>query len=212
MKHIKKNAEPTQFADWKTANPNARYKDDLCNFKDGAALTARTALKRSLLSEQKYICCYCECRVSDSNSHIEHFRPKDASQFPQLQLEYSNLLASCTKTPTGLPDEHCGHKKGNFFSTDLVSPLEIDCSSHFGYMMDGSICGLDVRGSLTIQKMNLDSSLLNTKRKNLIDYFLNIDDVDEFNQEIEYHLDEGRPKLGEFFTMIDYLHSNGQLK
>lgn len=210
MKYIKKNLEPSQFSEWKSSHPGASYKDDLCNFNDSSARAARIALKRSLLAEQKYICCYCECRITDATSHIEHFRPKDASQFPQLQLDYSNLLASCTKTPTGSLDEHCGHKKGNFFSIDLVSPQEVDCSSHFGYMMDGSICGLDYRGNLTIQKLHLDSALLDTKRKMLIDYFLGFDDVDELQQEIEDYLNENGSQLGEFFTMIEFLHSNGQ--
>lgn len=210
MKHIKKNVEPTLFAQWKRENPGASYKDDLCNFGDRAASSARGALKNSLLAEQKSICCYCECRITNSNSHIEHFRPKDPSQFPELQLDYNNLLASCTKTPTGLPEEHCGHKKGNFFSTDLVSPLEPDCSSHFSYMLDGSIGSLDERGRITIQKLHLDSALLNSQRQSLIDYFLGIAEED-LDREIEDYLDESASELGEFFTMIEYLHSSGQL-
>lgn len=211
MKYIKKNTEPEAFAQWKTENPNATYKDDLCRHRDNAASIARTALKRSLLAEQKFICCYCECEINETDSHIEHFRPKDATQFPELQLDYNNLLASCTKVPTGSPDEHCGHRKSNFFSTDLVSPLEPDCSSHFGYLMDGSVCGLDARGRITIQKLNLDSHLLNSKRKILIDYFLDIDSIEQAQKEIEEYLDESGVRLGEFFTMIRYLFSTGQL-
>lgn len=211
MKYIQKHVEPTLFVQWKSAHPDATYKDDLCNFNDQQALAARTALKKSLLEEQKFICCYCECRISDANSHIEHFRPKDLSQFPEFQLEYDNLFASCTKLPTGSPDEHCGHKKSNFFSTDLVSPLEADCSSHFTYKMDGSIGWCDERGRVTVQKLHLDSALLDCQRKNLIDDFLSISDNDELQQEIEDHLDASRSVHGEFYTMIDYLHSNGQL-
>ena len=211
MKHIVKQVEPTLFAQWKAANPGATYNVDLCNFGNPAAMAARTALKNSLLAEQKYICCYCECRVSDANSHIEHFRPKDPAQFPHLQLEYSNLMASCTKKPMGMPDEHCGHKKGNFFSADLVSPLEVDCSSHFTYKMDGTIAGIDQRGRVTVEKLHLDSELLNNQRKELIDDFLEIDDNDTLQAEITTHLDESGAVLGEFLTMVDYLHKSGQL-
>lgn len=210
MKHIVKQVEPLLFTQWKAACPGATYDGDLCS-NNNAAKRAKKALKNSLLAEQKYICCYCECRVSDANSHIEHFRPKDPAQFPHLQLEYSNLLASCTKNPIGPPDEHCGHKKSNFFSADLVSPLEVDCSSHFTYKMDGTIAGADRRGRVTVEKLHLDSALLNNQRKNLIDDFLDIDDDDELQSEIASYLDESGPVLGEFLTMLDYLHSNGQL-
>lgn len=211
MKHIQKHAEPLLFTQWKEAHPGATYNDDLCNFGDAAAMAARAALKNSLLAEQKYICCYCECRISDNNSHIEHFKPKDKAQFPQLQLEYSNLFASCTKRPTGSPDEHCGHKKDNFFSVDLISPLEADCSRHFAYKLDGTIEGTDNRGRLTVEKLHLDSALLDNQRKKLIDGFLSIDDEAELQNEIKDHLDESQSVLCEFFTMIEFLHDNGQL-
>ena len=199
------------FAQWKAAHPNAIFKDDLCRIGDADAMAAKTALKDSLLAEQKYICCYCECRVSNANSHIEHFRPKDPTQFPHLQLVYSNLFASCTKEPSGTLDEHCGHKKGNYFSNDLVSPLEADCSSHFTYKMDGSIGWTDDRGRITVQKLHLDSALLDNQRKSLIDGFLAINDDAELQSDIDAHLDENDTHLGEFYTMIEYLHNNGQL-
>ena len=190
MKYIRKQHEPALFARWKSNNPGATYKADLCNIHNAAALAAKAALKASLLSEQKYICCYCESRVSASNSHIEHFRPKGNPAFAHLQLDYGNLFASCTKEPTGNADEHCGHKKGDFFSTDLVSPLEPDCSSHFNYNMDGTIHGSDPRGVVTVEKLHLDSALLNGQRKSLIDNFLDIDDDAELQEEIAQHLDE----------------------
>lgn len=211
MTHINKKAEPLLFKQWKDAHPGATYKGDLCKNGDAAAKAAKKALKNSLLSEQKNICCYCECRISNANSHIEHFKPKDPSLFPELQLEYSNLFASCTKQPIGSLDEHCGHKKGNFFSNDLVSPLEVDCSSHFTYKMNGKIDGCDQRGRVTVEKLHLDSALLDNQRKSLIDFFLSIINDADLQREIDAHLDESVPVLGEFFTMIEYLRDDGQL-
>ena len=209
MRYINKQVEPARFAQWKLAHPRATYDNDLCGNSRGAR-RAKRDLKASLLAEQKYICCYCECRVIDANSHIEHFRPKDANMFPHLQLDYNNLFVSCIKNPPGGVDIHCGHRKGNFFSTDLVSPLESDCASHFTYMMDGTIYGSDTRGCITRDKLHLDSELLNTRRKLLIDSFL-ICEEDELQAEIDAHLDVNAIQLEEFFTMIDYLHSSGQL-
>lgn len=169
MKHIIKNSEPAEFTQWKLHNPNEPYN----NLKG----QVKAKLKNSLITEQKSICCYCECFIDSSNSHIEHFKPKDShNSYSHLQLEYSNLLASCGIRPTGNNDEHCGHKKDNDYCTDLISPLESDCSSHFTYYLDGKIGFKDDRGKKTIQMLHLDSALLNQKRKSLIEYFQDIED------------------------------------
>lgn len=121
------------------------------------------------------------------------------------------MHASCTKEPTGSPDEHCGHKKRDYFSTTLVSPLEADCSSHFTYRMDGSIHGSDARGYLTVRKLHLDSALLDRQRKALIDDILDIDSEEDLQAEISRHLNNGDVRLGEFYTMVEYLHRSGLL-
>ena len=41
--------------------------------------------------------------------------------------------------------------------------------------------------------------------------FLEIDDNDTLQAEITTHLDESGAVLGEFLTMVDYLHKSGQL-
>ena len=205
MKYIVKSVvEPDLFVSWKTSNPNATY-NDLSDPNDANARAAKQALKDALLKEQKYLCCYCECRIDDSTSHIEHFKPKAQDKFPDLQLEYSNLHASCTKRPTGKPDEHCGHKKADVYSKDLVSPLEYDCSTHFQYMLNGTIVGTDDRGKATIATLNLNSALLDIQRKTLIDYFSDFDDKD-LESEITSHLDSTKSEYGEFYSMIECLH------
>lgn len=207
MKHIIKAVEPKKFTDWKAANPGATYKSHLCNIHDPEAVKAKKALKQSLLSEQHYICCYCECRISASDCHIEHFKPKGIPAYAHLQLDYTNLHASCTRQPTGDADEHCGHRKGDSFSTDLVSPLEADCAAHFGYKLDGRITHTDHRGEVTVSMLQLDSALLNAQRKSLIDTFISLDETD-IPVEITAHLDKSRTAYGEFFTMIEYLNAN----
>lgn len=207
MKHIIKAVEPADFTAWKAANPGATYRHDLCNNHDRAAVSAKRILKQALLAEQHYLCCYCECRISAADSHIEHFKPKGVAAYAHLQLDYSNLHASCTLQPTGSVDEHCGHKKGNSFSPDLVSPLEPDCSSHFTYTLNGHIGHTDKRGKETISMLSLDSALLNRQRKLLIDTFTGFDEA-ELPDEIAIHLDTSQPAHGEFFTMIEYLSAN----
>lgn len=194
MKSINKyKAEPIEFSDWKAQNPNATYRD-----LRGAA---KEALKVSLIQEQKGICCYCECRITQGTSHIEHFKPKDLTQYPELQLEYSNLHASCQKLNDSNPDKHCGHKKDNDYLPTLISPLEPDCATHFSYEYDGTILGTDDRGSEAITMLNLSSELLNQQRESLIDYFLELS-KEKLAEELSFHLDENRADLGEFYTMV----------
>ncbi len=210
MKCISKNTEPVSFTNWKKNNPNATY--------DNLAGETKKDLRKALLKEQHSICCYCECRINNEDRnglnsfHIEHFKPKGNNLFPDLQLEYSNLHASCRINKSNDPNIHCGHKKNDEYSDDLISPLEKDCSLHFGYNLDGTITcdNEDNRAKETIRILNLNSSLLIADRKNLIDDFLDIDD-ENIKEEIDNHLDESLQEYGEFFTMIEYLNKNNLL-
>lgn len=205
MKYISKTGEPASFSYWKRARPTIGYNQLLG--------TPKQHLKDSLINEQKYLCCYCESLITTSNSHIEHFRPKAAGMFPELQLDYTNLHVSCRLRRTGDQDEHCGHKKYNQFSTNLISPLEVDCATHFEYTLDGAIQGIDARGVETVAILNLDSTLLKQKREQLIDYF--IEDVEaaglDIGAEMAIHLDTGGEKLNEFYTMIQYFSTTNSI-
>lgn len=198
MKQIVKAKEPMEFVRWKESNPSKGYMD--------LKGLEKQALKRSLIEEQKQLCCYCESLITKATSHIEHFRPKDDTQFPELQLVYNNLHASCLLTPNGDSGEHCGHRKKNHFSALLVSPLEEDCQTHFTYELDGNIYGVDEKGRETIDILHLNSTLLQSKRVKLIDAFIDIalDDDMDIKNEIDCHLDETEESLHEFYTMIQY--------
>ena len=211
MKRIFKNAQPTEFAQWKANNPTARY-IDLGNERSfpGASM-AKMSLRASLKSEQKGLCCYCESKIVSNDFHIEHFKPKDSTKFPELQLDYSNLHASCHAEPVGGSDECCGHNKKNEFNNDLISPLEANCESHFEYNTIGEIIATDKRGQETIRILHLDSRQLNASRKRLIEYFEDLED-DEYDEEISRHLNETGTTLGEFFTAIDFLHRKKLLR
>ena len=211
MKRIFKNAEPADFALWKATHPTAKYVDLRRERLFPGAVNAKNALRASLISEQKSLCCYCESKIVGSDFHIEHFRPKDSAFFPHLQLDYSNLHASCHAESIGGDDDCCGHNKKNEFNNDLISPLEADCDTHFEYDTMGGIKGIDRRGEETIRILHLDSSLLNASRKSLIEYFEDLED-EEYDEEIARHLDETGASLGEFFTTIDFLHRKNLLR
>ncbi|EAY30442.1 HNH endonuclease family protein [Microscilla marina] len=83
MKYINKQASPQKFEDWKKKN-------------NPTAWQPPGFLKKYLLEEQGYICCYCGMRIFDNHyTPIEHLLPKDKDKYPEKMYEYSNLFASC---------------------------------------------------------------------------------------------------------------------
>jgi len=124
-------------------------------------------LKRSLIKEQGAICCYCGVRIEPDDSHVEHFRPRN--NYPELQLEYDNLLCSCQSELEKREPRHCGNAKGSWFDGNLtISPLAPECESRFEYLEDGSIRPSDRNdegAKQTIAHLALDIEKLNELRK-----------------------------------------------
>ncbi len=198
MRHFNKGQAPESFLKWTDKNSNKSWDDFGIE-----ASSIKNTLKKTLLEEQGYLCCYCECRVNnDNNSHIEHFKPRNL--FPKERFSYNNLHISCTKQGDKI---RCGHKKDNTFNNDIISPLEEDCASHFSYKLSGEIEGKDKRGKETIDTCNLNSKALIEMRKALIDTFIYYDD-DLREELVKDHLDYSKKELGEFYSMIEYLFSN----
>lgn len=64
-------------------------------------MTDKKALKRSLLCEQGFVCCYCGRRLfADFNTHLEHLKAKGKKEEgkyinKQYIFDYDNLMACC---------------------------------------------------------------------------------------------------------------------
>ena len=133
MKYIAKDTEPSEFSSWKE-------KDKMAHRPKWKRVPAqiKRRVHESLIREQGFICCYCECSIDKDASHVEHFRP--VSKFRDKQLDYGNLLCSCQrKTSAGEP-RHCGRLKDNWFDEKLlVSPMSPDCETRFGFTGNGDI-------------------------------------------------------------------------
>jgi len=163
MKYIPKdsNREPESVKEWKriaSQTPNYGYKY--------LPSTERLALLKSLVEEQKHICCYCGMRINDQTSHVEHLIPQ--SSRPDLSLDYTNLLASCGISQKFRPEyetqlhckEHCGQWRGN---DDLpIKPIDPDCETKFHYTERGEILPNDDR---TVLNLNLNHKDLTEFRK-----------------------------------------------
>lgn len=204
MKYIVKGTEPQELTDFiAAANP-----PDWTPTYRGLTRIAKKALRESLMKEQRYICCYCERRLTKNDLHIEHFKPQnDPSVDP---LDFSNMLCSCQENLEKGADRHCGNLKGGWFDNILlVSPLNRSCESKFGFKGDGTIYAMenDPAAETTIEKLGLGINKLNNSRKLAIDPFL--DDSlseSEFKLFVEGYLQiDSEGKYNPFPSTIEHL-------
>lgn len=206
MKRIRKSSPPDTLLQWK-AEENEEWQPTYSNLPRDI----KDALKRSLMVEQGFLCCYCERRLTDDDSHIEHFRPQNSSSVDPL--DYGNLLCSCLKQMKPGYPLHCGHKKGDWFDEAfMVSPMDDSCESRFGFLGNGEIFPNDPKdtGALeTIDHLGLNISKLIALRSMAIAPFLDPAlDEDEFGAFVDQYLEKSADgAFGEFWTTIRYLFS-----
>jgi uncharacterized protein (TIGR02646 family) len=200
VRYIQKASEPLSFTEWKLQET-----EDWQPNWDNFGRPEKRFVHGALLQEQGYICCYCEIRISTRISHIEHFKPR--SRYPELSLEYANLLASCqgeVEDPPPKPS-HCGQLKGAWYDKHLlVSPLDPACADYFRYSGDGQVLPTHdlskaTAAITTIDKLGLNIDKLRRLRESAIEGVLD-DKFDELT-EIE------KRKLIQYFDLPD---ENGQ--
>lgn len=204
MKHIVKQQEPIEFSEWKamaSENWQPTY-DDLRG-------VVKQSVKQALMTEQGYICCYCERRVTDEDSHIEHFRPQNNPQADPL--DYANLLCSCQNRIEKGDPRHCGNLKNGWFDEQLlISPLSVDCAEQFAYTGDGKIRAAnpaDNSARVTIECLGLGIPKINALREKAIEPFLDggLSEL-EMKQFVSVYLQkDAQGMFGEFWTTIRYL-------
>ena len=229
MKFIKKKKEPESFSQWKGI-ANLDWQPLWENLRDSDAsqpkFMPKTDLHNSLLHEQGYICCYCGRRIYKDSSHIEHFKPRQL--FPELSLDYSNLLASCPGYPEEedskaltklqLPQAHCGQKKGSWYDPTLtVSPLRNTCEEYFRYTASGEILPVSdpvmhAAAKNTILKLGLDHPGLERSRRKVVEELLFlIDGLDSRGIEELIEIYEKTDEMGEYVrfcsTVLFFLKS-----
>ena len=207
MKWIDKQKEPQAFLDWKQqANENWQP-----TFSDLGG-SDKAKVKQALMTEQGYICCYCESRLIKEESHIEHFRPqRDPDVDP---LDYSNLLCSCQSALKKGEPRHCGNLKGDWFdAARLISPLDATCETRFTFTGDGYIQPAkkgDLAAKTTIEKLGLNSPKLRTLRQSAIEPFILAEDEELSAQELQafvtgYLQQSENGEFSAFWTTIRYL-------
>lgn len=122
-------------------------------------------LRKILLEDQGYICCYCQRRIPHkfipkkfiTKSKIEHFKSQD--EFPLLQLKFTNLFIACNGIGNN-KEFTCDTKKGNSAITSfnlLTNNFEsrIKYTNIGGIMSDDSNINKDIKDILNLNEENL---------------------------------------------------------
>jgi len=131
-------------------------------------------LRESLVKEQRGLCCYCMGRISSTNSkmNIEHWHSQ--AQYPDEQLSYNNMLASC-KGNAGQPpnSQHCDCRKGkNEISRNPSNPND-RVEDIVQYNSNGTISSTDTQFNEDINNiLNLNCFKLRAHRKAVLDGFI----------------------------------------
>lgn len=195
MKRIIKRKSPEWFETWKDDferenHRKAHYNHDFST-DDEEGGVRRIKLRKALIEEQGNICCYCMNRITVNDSHIEHFWPKD--EFGEMDLDYENLLASCNgETSLLAEDEHCGHRKNNWWRKDMISPVRSEVENLFKYLPDGRIQSSDRKSNIAgemIHNFGLDSYHLERNRRQAIENSEVFDEEEYTEEEIQSFID-----------------------
>ena len=177
MKRINKWTEPTTLTTYRSSLHKKDLKDtDIYDgFKHKSKQDCKNNvagnLRKQLLEEQGYLCCYCMSRIACTNSKIEHF--KDQSTNRELQIDYQNLFIAC-KGNEGQPsnNQHCDSFKGakNIDYVDLLSNIENDIKYK---LADGTIFSDNTDINMEINEvLNLNVRILKRNRKQAVKKFL----------------------------------------
>jgi uncharacterized protein (TIGR02646 family) len=227
MRRIRKRSEPVHFTNWKqtfrTVNGREPEYDDLHGTGEYGKL------RRTLLQEQGYICCYCEKQIgvgTETDCDIEHFMPRHPDQREltaaeckkcrDAQLDYTNMMVSC-KGEEAYSVDHCNHKKDNWFDFRFcVSPVSEEIVGLFGYRPHGKIFAInnDQRAEEMKRHLNLDTYVLQEQRKAAFDTVLEQEfgDNDELWMDDQYIADtisfynemDDKGRYAPFCSMITY--------
>jgi uncharacterized protein (TIGR02646 family) len=166
MKHSKKQEPPISLTDW-LGLANEDWRPSWDNF----AGPLRGETKQALLREQGWVCAYCGREIDAGGSHIEHFLPR--SLFPERELDYANLFASCGPSGKKGAPQICGDAKENWVPTDPVNliPSHPDCEKRFRYDLGGAVNPAapdDQHVISAVAKLNLNETSLQLERSDIL--------------------------------------------
>lgn len=163
MRNISKGVEPKSL-ELHRCSTHANYR----NYAD------KPTLREALVTEQRGLCCYCLSRIvaDREKMKIEHWQSQE--NFPEYQLDYSNLLGVCLGGEGNPPKfQHCDTRKGEQdLSLNPAEPAH-DVERTIHYLSDGTIQSPNPVFDREINEfLNLNTALLKANRKAVLDGFL----------------------------------------
>jgi uncharacterized protein (TIGR02646 family) len=151
--------------------------------------SAFTELRKQLLKEQKYVCCYCGQSLSNNvlEMKTEHFLPKNSNaskygadkvnEWSSKQLDYSNLLACCLGNQDSQKENHCDSSKKDDALFHIINPASSNFRNALEYRVYPNRKEVTVHAKIGIQNrdeiekeinniLNLNEQGLKQKRFN----------------------------------------------
>ena len=214
MKQIKKGKEPKSLTKYRSSITHSEleksniYEDFKEKTKEGCNKYASHNLRRQLLEEQGYICCYCMSRIDCDNSKIEHFKPQ--TKYRDFQIDYQNLFITCNGGEgKKAKEQYCDTFKGEdeLIYINLLSNIE----NYIQYSKRGKILSNDKEIDKELNNiLNLNNRILTKNRKETYQRLIqNLNKKGWTTQTLNHHIlkykkMDSNGKYYEFCEMIVY--------
>ena len=149
MIKIERLSKPDQLTDIVQKNLLKEFKRD-----EKKAVWNKKYIKKQLLEMSHGKCCYCECKIGSGTSemHVDHFKPKKV--YPELVVEWENLLPSCSYCNKKKSDHDTGKKP-------IIDPTKDNPKEYLyfkNYRYYSRLLDKDSKGMMTLDVLDLNNS------------------------------------------------------
>ncbi|MGF6354090.1 uncharacterized protein (TIGR02646 family) [Paenibacillus sp. 4624] len=146
MIKINKLPRPTELTDQLVMELTNEYK------KTGKSVWKKTFIENALLTSSHSKCAYCECKLNVESKYMEVEHYQDKNSFPDLVVEWKNLLPSCKRCN--------GRKHGhNTIEDPIINPATMEPREHL------TMKYYRLHGKTSVGKETIDVLVLNDTRK-----------------------------------------------
>lgn len=174
MYRIIKSSAPPELQKAKKLIPEKMLHDSRHNIWNELEAEVNTKIKTGLLTEQKFVCCYCTSEISHKTTKVEHWLPQ--SEYPEKRLDWENLFAACYGGEKDGNELHCDSAKGKEIIT--LDPRKNEHILKITYTPSGKIGSKDplLDNDLT-QTLCLNATRLQRAREAVWSAFLKHESV-----------------------------------